>query len=145
MDLVLKLRELRRLRGLTQQEVGERTGVGEKTLSSFETGERIDSLKLAQLRKLLALYGVTEEDFFSRKLEQLLDPDTVQEPSRTAALMAALDELPTGIRDALMERFELMLHAAQLAAAGPPDRRSTPSVPPITRPAALFRVHAPAA
>jgi transcriptional regulator with XRE-family HTH domain len=126
MDLVLKLRELRRLRGLTQKEVGTRTGVGEKTLSSFETGERIGSLKLSQLRKLLALYGITEEEFFSRKLEELFDPDAVQTRTRVETLVAEVEALPEALRDALLERFELMLHAAQLAAASAPERRSTP-------------------
>ena len=46
MDLVLKLRELRRMRGLTQKDVARLSGVGQKTISSFETGERIGSLKL---------------------------------------------------------------------------------------------------
>ena len=40
MDLVLKLRELRRMRGLTQKDVARISGVGHKTISSFETGER---------------------------------------------------------------------------------------------------------
>ena len=46
MDIVLKLRELRRYRGLSQKDVARRSGVGEKTLSSFETGERIDTMKI---------------------------------------------------------------------------------------------------
>ena len=54
MDLVLKLREVRRLRGLSQKDVARLSGVGEKTISSFETGERVGSMKLEQLRKLLA-------------------------------------------------------------------------------------------
>ena len=37
MDLVLKLREVRRLRGLSQKDVARLSGVGEKTISSFET------------------------------------------------------------------------------------------------------------
>ncbi|MGH9443123.1 MAG: helix-turn-helix domain-containing protein, partial [Thermoanaerobaculia bacterium] len=45
MDLVLKLRELRRMRGLSQREAALSSGIGEKTLSSFETGERIISMK----------------------------------------------------------------------------------------------------
>ncbi len=36
MDIVLKLRELRRLRGYSQKVVARLTGVGEKTISSFE-------------------------------------------------------------------------------------------------------------
>ena len=65
MDLVLKLREVRRMRGLSQKDVSRICGIGEKTISSFETGERIGSLKLAQLKRLLQAYGITESEFFS--------------------------------------------------------------------------------
>jgi transcriptional regulator with XRE-family HTH domain len=145
MDLVLKLRELRRMRGLTQKDVGRMAGVGEKTVSSFETGERIGSLKISQLRRLLALYGVSEEEFFSRKMEQLFDPDAVAQQSREESLIAGLEALPAAMRDALLERFELMLNAAQLAAASTPPHRNTPPVPSIARPAAYARMHASAA
>ena len=40
-DLVLKLRELRRMRGLTQKQAEEKSGVGYRTISTFETAERI--------------------------------------------------------------------------------------------------------
>ena len=69
MDLVLKLRELRRMAGLSQKEAALSSGVGEKTLSSFETGERITSMKLAQLLALLAVYDVTPAEFFGGKVE----------------------------------------------------------------------------
>lgn len=61
MDFVLKLRELRRLRGLSQKDAARLSGVGEKTLSSFETGQRIDTMKVSQLQALLTIYDVTEE------------------------------------------------------------------------------------
>ena len=70
MDLVLKLREIRRMRGLTQKDVSRLSGVGEKTISSFETGQRIGALKLAQLKRLLSVYGLTESDFFSGSIEK---------------------------------------------------------------------------
>ena len=52
MDLVLKLRELRDLRGLSQKDVARLSGVGEKTISSFETGERIGATD-AELQEAL--------------------------------------------------------------------------------------------
>jgi transcriptional regulator with XRE-family HTH domain len=113
MDIVLKLRELRRLRGLSQKSVARLSGVGEKTISSFETGDRAGSLKLAQLAKLLATYGVTEEQFFSRKIEELFDPDAISRRSREEQLIAGLAELPPRARSALLERFELMLDSAR--------------------------------
>ena len=145
MDLVLKLRELRVLRGLSQKDVARLSGVGEKTISSFETGQRIGSLKLSQLRRLLDLYGVTEEEFFGRKLDQLFDPDAIEQQSRGQALLAGLEALPREMRDALLERFELMLNAAQLAVASTTPHRGTPPVPSLARPAAHARVHASAA
>src|SRR6059058_5587119 len=74
MDLVLKLREIRRMRGLTQKDVARLSGVGEKTISSFETGQRIGALKLAQLKRLLSVYGLTESDFFSGSIEKQIAP-----------------------------------------------------------------------
>lgn len=134
MDVVLKLRELRDLRGLSQKDVARLSGVGEKTLSSFETGERIGSLKLSQLSKLLRIYGVTEEQFFSRAIEELFDPDAISRRSREEQLVAGLAELPTAARNALLERFELMLESAR-AVAGPVRR----SAPIYSRPAAAAR------
>jgi transcriptional regulator with XRE-family HTH domain len=113
MDIVLKLRELRRLRGLSQKSVARLSGVGEKTISSFETGDRAGSLKLAQLAKLLAIYGVTEEEFFSRKIEEWFDPDAISRRSREEQVIAGLTELPPRARNALLERFELMLESAR--------------------------------
>ncbi|HET8797641.1 MAG TPA: helix-turn-helix transcriptional regulator [Thermoanaerobaculia bacterium] len=112
MDAVLKLRELRDLRGLSQKDVARLSGVGEKTISSFETGQRIGSLKLSQLAKLLAIYGVTEEQFFSRAIEELFDPDAISRRSREEHLIARLVDLPLDARTALLDRFELMLDAA---------------------------------
>ncbi len=140
MDIVLKLRELRRLRGLSQKDVGRLSGVGEKTVSSFETGDRIDSMKLSQLRKLLRLYNITEDDFFSRKMDDLFDPNSLLQQTREEALVAGLGELSPPMRDALLERFEFMLQAAQLAAASQ-QQRYTP-IPPSARPLAPSRIHA---
>ena len=70
MDLVLKLREIRRMRGLSQKDVSRLSGVGEKTISSFETGQRIGSLKLSQLKRLLGVYGLTESQFFGGTVVQ---------------------------------------------------------------------------
>jgi transcriptional regulator with XRE-family HTH domain len=142
MDIVLKLRELRRLRGLSQKDVGRLSGVGEKTVSSFETGDRIDSMKLSQLRKLLRIYNITEDDFFSRKMDDLFDPESLLQQTREDALLAGLGELSPPMRGALLERFEFMLQAAQLAAVSQ-QQRNTP-VPPSARPIAPSRLHAAA-
>ena len=85
MDLVLKLREIRRMRGLSQKDVARLSGVGAKTISSFETGERIGSLKLAQLKRLLAAYGLTEAEFFGGSVEREIAPWELNEEQTSNA------------------------------------------------------------
>jgi transcriptional regulator with XRE-family HTH domain len=75
-DIVaLKLRTLRLRVGIPQKELARLSGVGEKSISSFETSKRLSSLKLTQLRKLLRVYGLTEGDFFSPKFDAQLRDD----------------------------------------------------------------------
>jgi transcriptional regulator with XRE-family HTH domain len=141
MDIVLKLRELRHHRGLSQKDVERLSGVGEKTLSSFETGERIDTMKIAQLRALLALYGVTEEEFFSDKLDEMFDPTYVRISTRLGEITARIAELPEHIRDGALDAISQMLDAMTLATTMGTRRRSSP--PPVT--SAMPLRHAPAA
>ncbi len=113
MDLVLKLREIRRLRGLSQKDVARLSGVGEKTISSFETGQRIDSLKLAQLKKLLSVYGLTEADFFGSSVERQIAPWELDEDECAAQrLMDTLRALPKTVQKTMIAKFELMLDTA---------------------------------
>lgn len=130
MDLVLKLRELRHLRGLSQKDAARLSSVGEKTLSSFETGERIDTMKLSQLQALLAVYDVTEEDFFSDKLDQLFDPTYVREHTRIDAIMERVANLPEQVRAGILERMELMLDTAELTLSARSARAPTRMRPP---------------
>jgi len=74
MDLVLKLREIRRLKGLSQKDAARLSGVGEKTISSFETGERVGAMKLCQLKRLLAVYEMSEAEFFGGGVEKQIAP-----------------------------------------------------------------------
>lgn len=130
MDTVLKLRELRRLRGLSQKDVARLSGIGEKTISSFETGERIDSLKVSQLSTMLKVYGITSEEFFGRKLEEQFDPDSIQQRSVEEDVIARLRALPRAPRGTLLEKFVLMLDATD---AMLPSARQRPM---LVRPAA---------
>jgi transcriptional regulator with XRE-family HTH domain len=52
------------MRGLTQVEVARRSGIGAKTISAFETGERIDSMTVLHLLKILMVYGIAPSNFF---------------------------------------------------------------------------------
>jgi transcriptional regulator with XRE-family HTH domain len=113
MDIVLKLRELRRLRGLSQKDVAKRCGVGEKTISSFETGERIGSLKLAQLQLLLRVYGVSESEFFSGSIERKIAPWDVPAHSESAGrLLEEISALPEKVQESLLDKFHLMVETA---------------------------------
>jgi transcriptional regulator with XRE-family HTH domain len=110
MDLVLKLREIRRMRGLSQKDVARLSGVGEKTISSFETGQRIGSLKLAQLKRLLGVYGLTEADFFGATVEKQIAPWELDE--QEFAITRVLDDLrtlPKHVQKSIVGKFQLML------------------------------------
>jgi transcriptional regulator with XRE-family HTH domain len=113
MDIVLKLREIRRIRGLSQKDVARLSGVGEKTISSFETGQRIGSLKLAQLKKLLAVYGLKEADFFGASLERELAPwELDEEEFAVTRLVDEVRALPKQLKKTMLAKFQLMLETA---------------------------------
>jgi len=119
MDLVLRLRELRRIRGLSQAAVARAAGIGVKTLSSFETGARIDSMKVSQLQRLLRVYAMSEAEFFSAAIETLDEPDVA--PREVGdALIAAFTRLPAASR------------AAVLAHLRHTDTRATPTAATTT-------------
>ncbi|MEA2236398.1 MAG: Helix-turn-helix domain [Thermoanaerobaculia bacterium] len=110
MDLVLKLREVRRLKGLSQKDVARMSGVGEKTISSFETGERVGSMKLAQLKRLLAVYDMTEADFFGGGVEKKIAPwELDQDQFATARMLDELQALPKPSQRNLLAKFQLMI------------------------------------
>ena len=113
MDLVLKLREIRRHRGLSQKDVALLSGVGEKTISSFETGNRIGSLKLAQLKRLLGVYGLTEAEFFGCSVERQIAPwELDAEETAAQRLVDDLQALPRAVQKAMLGKFQLMMETA---------------------------------
>src|SRR4051794_31221519 len=124
MDLVLKLREIRRMRGLTQKDVARISGVGEKTISSFETGQRIGALKLAQLKRMLSVYGLTEAEFFSGSIEKEIAPWELDEQQMaTVKLMEDLRTLPNQHQKNLLGKFQLMVETLVDTHGEPRDRR----------------------
>src|ERR1044071_8251031 len=113
MDLVLKLREIRRMRGLSQKDVARLSGVGEKTISSFETDERIGSLKLSQLTRLLGVYGLKESEFFGGTIEREIAPwELDEEQTATTRLLDGLHTLPKTMQRVLLDKFQLMVETA---------------------------------
>lgn len=61
----IHLLRLRLRRSFTQKEAARRSGVGEKTISSFESGARASSIKVRDLAKLLDVYGIRLSTFFA--------------------------------------------------------------------------------
>jgi len=128
MDLVLKLREIRRMRGLSQKDVAKMSGVGEKTISSFETGQRIDSLKLAQLRNLLKVYGLTEAQFFGGTVEKEIAPwELDTDEFATSRIVDDLRLMPVPVKKTLLAKFQLMLETAAEVHDVKPVRDARPS------------------
>jgi transcriptional regulator with XRE-family HTH domain len=111
MDTVLKLRELRAHAGMTQEEVARRSQLGVKTISSFESGARIESMKVSQLEAILAVYKLTLPQFFSRAIERDLAPWESESPTDT--LLRRLESLPPDAQEALTEKISAMLDAAE--------------------------------
>lgn len=142
MDLVLKLREARRMRGLSQKDAARLSGIGPKTISSFETGERIGSLKLSQLQRLLAAYGLSEAEFFGRSLETAIAPWELDESQiAMTRLVDALQTLPRRMQRDLLAKFQLMVDTIMDVYGGgdanddaPLPPRSAFSAPPTSRP-----------
>ena len=134
MDLVLKLREIRRMRGLSQKDVASLSGVGEKTISSFETGERIGSLKLAQLARLLAVYGLTEAEFFDGRIEKEIAPWELDENQiATGRLLDELHALPGTLQRALLAKFQLMVETATDVHGAAEKEPAAPAPRPLWR------------
>jgi transcriptional regulator with XRE-family HTH domain len=113
MDTVLKLRELRRMRGLSQKEAALSSGVGEKTLSSFESGTRIDGMKIVQLLALLQVYDITPAEFFEGKVEAEVFAELERLSPPEFTLIREIRALPEAVRTCLMEKFLAMIEAAE--------------------------------
>jgi transcriptional regulator with XRE-family HTH domain len=86
-DFALKLKLIREDRGLSQKEVARRCpSVGEKTLSSFETGQRVHAIKFAQLEALCAVYGMTVVAFLTFDVESQIAVPAMAAPVDVVAL-----------------------------------------------------------
>jgi transcriptional regulator with XRE-family HTH domain len=123
MDIVLKLRELRKYRNLSQADAAKQSGLGVKTLSSFETGERIESMKLVQLQRLLRVYSVTEAEFFSTAIEHLLAPWEHETAEEIDALVCTLRSLPSSVQHVITDKLRLAIDLARDLAPTPRARR----------------------
>jgi transcriptional regulator with XRE-family HTH domain len=131
MDLVLRLREARRMCGLSQKDAARLSGVGQKTISSFETGIRIGSLKLAQLKRLIEAYGLTEAEFFGGSVEKAMAPWELDENQiATTRLVEALHTLPRRMQGDLLAKFHLMVETVSAVYGGQQEKDAAALQPP---------------
>lgn len=63
--MTLLLREARAHVGMSQLELARLSRIGVKTLSSFECGSRIDSMKWSQLERIVDALGMSIEEFLA--------------------------------------------------------------------------------
>jgi len=108
--------------GLSQKEAALSSGLGEKTLSSFETGERITSMKLAQLLALLAVYDVTPAEFFGGRVEAEVFGELERLSACELDLIRQLRTLPQEARGRVEEKLFDVIDTAQALTARTPLR-----------------------
>ena len=63
------LRELRKERGLSQDEISKRMGLTQSFYSMIETGERVERMNLEMAVKLANTLGIDSGEFIKRELE----------------------------------------------------------------------------
>jgi len=67
-------------------------------------------MKLSQLKRLLAIYDMTEADFFGGGVEKQIAPwELDQEEFATARLLDELHSLPKHSQRTLLAKFQLMI------------------------------------
>jgi len=115
MDIVLKLRELRRINGFSQEEVALSSGVHVKTLSSFESGARIDSMKVSQFLAILAVYHMTPAEFFGGGVEKAVFAESERLTATEMQLLRGLRLLPDVVRPRLEAKFFAMIDGVNAA------------------------------
>jgi transcriptional regulator with XRE-family HTH domain len=80
-ELGFRLKCAREKAGLTQDDAARKSGVHVKTISSFESGARARSIKVAQLEALLDTYGLTVAQFFDPAFEAEIIAPTAPAPA----------------------------------------------------------------
>jgi transcriptional regulator with XRE-family HTH domain len=126
-DIVVRLRDLRRFRDISQKRLARLSGVGEKTISSFETGARIESMKLTQLRAILSALCVGTAEFFADDFEETLSAasDMKRRRGPDAYARQVLEVLRAARRDghSTQEIIAVVLAIADAQRAASPLRR----------------------
>lgn len=107
MQKSIKLRDLRKSRGLTLQELAENTGISVGSIGNYETGTR--GIGQQSLQKIADFLHVD-----IREIEEpLIDPHSGQPADRTAEMRAFGEQYATRMQTT--EALEKMLDAAREA------------------------------
>jgi transcriptional regulator with XRE-family HTH domain len=106
----LRLAKLRKLAGLSQQELGDRIGVAQPIISRFEKGQRkmYDDM-LAMLAKAL---GVTPNDILGIGPCKTIKPEEASLSRRLVLNMKKIESLPRRAQDKVITSLELALKGA---------------------------------
>lgn len=93
--LPITLREARLKRGLTQERLAEISNVGEKTISSFETGARAEKVKLIQILRIARALHTTVDKLLAQPVAEARSFAPVE--SRSVAAPAFRKPPPRGV------------------------------------------------
>jgi transcriptional regulator with XRE-family HTH domain len=85
-----RLRELRKLTGLSQEKMAERAGVNGKYYSEIERGKRNVTIRV--LEKIATNLGVSLEDLFRFPTDERLSPKGEEVVALIIALLKSKDE-----------------------------------------------------
>ena len=108
------LSQLRKEQGLTQEQLGEKLGVTNKTVSRWETGTYLPPVEMLQL--LSEIYGITINEILSgERLSEQVYREKAEENIKTAlgASVFTLKEKTTFFRKKWLRehRFEMIVEA----------------------------------
>lgn len=94
-----KIRTLRKEKGLSQQNLSERAGVGIDYISNLET--KGSNIKIDTLEKIINALGITPSELF----ESRINPQNPQ----LELLAEQLAQLPKSSQEQLLEAFQLLI------------------------------------
>jgi transcriptional regulator with XRE-family HTH domain len=111
-DVGIKLREARHRAGLSQREAAQKSGVGHGSISSFESGNRLQSLKIRHAEALCRAYGLTMREFFGGELDDAISAErheVIALDQFNRAELEALSRVLTLLQPFGIDRAELLL------------------------------------
>jgi len=107
-DLGERIRELRKARGLTQNELAERMGVTQALIASYESARR--SVPLRKLCMLTDVFGVSMEELVGRSVPRRRKSGP---PSRMERRLSEIEKLPRSEKQFVMRMLDNALAHAR--------------------------------